>query len=87
MRLIDRWAQDHVFFYIEPATGEQFKVDLNDSSDDMTPLEPDSPHWDHSYDALFYKFHPEAGEKFKKQYEEFKEKSAGGTGRSCPWRR
>ena len=60
---------------------------LNDSSDDMTPLEPDSPHWDHSYDALFYKFPPEAVEKFKKQYEEFKEKSAGGTGRSCPWRR
>jgi hypothetical protein len=40
----------------------------------MTPLEPDSPHWDHSYDALFYKFPPKRERNLKSSTRNSKKK-------------
>ena len=57
MSLGDRWAADSVSFRIDMKTGEQFMMDPHTGR--ITPLTPESIHWDHRHDELYYKHHPD----------------------------
>ena len=56
MSIYERWASDTYFWTGDPKTGEQKIFD----NGKIIKLTPDDRRWHHSFDAVYYKHHPEA---------------------------